>query len=217
MKKRGSKLRKILLRTLLILVFFSSVVAVLTRNKYVQTRIAQYLTSYISSELKAKVSIKAVEIDFLSNFQLEDFLIEDRHGETVFFASTFNFRIAHFSYRKQKIKIHAIELNKLVIHIGDYAGEKGMNFDFISDYFASPTPAKESKPWFFEGRDIKIRNAEFLQFYYKNVQSRTSPMCITMIIYSFGILILIFHDGPWMIFMEIDSKLKNLKQKSVVD
>ncbi len=175
MKKRGSKLRKILLRTLLILVFFSSVVAVLTRNKYVQTRIAQYLTSYISSELKAKVSIKAVEIDFLRNFHLEDFLIEDRHGDTVFFASTFNFRIAHFSYRKQKIKIHAIELNKLVIHIGDYAGEKGMNFDFISDYFASPTPAKESKPWFFEGRDIKIRNAEFLQFYYKNGPIKNIP------------------------------------------
>jgi hypothetical protein len=150
-------------------------VAVLTRNKYVQTRIAQYLTSYISSELKAKVSIKAVEIDFLRNFHLEDFLIEDRHGDTVFFASTFNFRIAHFSYRKQKIKIHAIELNKLVIHIGDYAGEKGMNFDFISDYFASPTPAKESKPWFFEGRDIKIRNAEFLQFYYKNGPIKNIP------------------------------------------
>jgi hypothetical protein len=151
------------------------VVAVLTRNKYVQTRIAQSITNYLSNELKAKVSIKAVEIDFLRNFHFEDFLIEDRHGDTVFFASTFNFRIEHFSYRKQKIGIHAIELNKLVIHIGDYAGEKGMNFDFISDYFAAPTPAKKSKPWFFEGSDIKIRNAEFLQFYYKNGPIKNIP------------------------------------------
>ncbi len=168
MKKRGSKLRKILLRTLLILVFFSSVVAVLTRNKYVQTRIAQSVTNYLSSELKAKVSIKAVEIDFLRNFHFEDFLIQDRHGDTLFFASTFNFRIAHFSYRKQKIDIRAVELNQLVIHIGDYAGEKGMNFDFISDYFSSPAPEEKTKPWFFEASNIKIRNAEFLQFYYKN-------------------------------------------------
>ena len=87
----------------------------LTRNKYVQTRIAQSITNYLSNELKAKVSIKAVEIDFLRNFHFEDFLIEDRHGDTVFFASTFNFRVEHFSYRKQKIGIHAIELNKLVI------------------------------------------------------------------------------------------------------
>ncbi len=165
LKKRGSKLRKILLRLLLILVFFSSVVAVLTRNKHVQTKIAQYVTAYLSKELKAKVSIKAVEIDFLRNFHFEDFLIEDRHGDTLFFASTFNFRIAHFSYRKQKMDIRGVEINKLIIHIGQYKAEKKMNFEFIGDYFSGDT-GKVSKPWEFDIRNIRVRRAEYLQFDY---------------------------------------------------
>lgn len=151
---------------LLILVFFSSVVAVLTRNKHVQTRIAKYITSYISKELKAKVSIKAVEIDFLRNFHFEDFLIEDQHGDTLFFASTFNFRIAHFSYPKQKIDIQGVEINKLVIHIGVYEAEKKMNFEFISEYFGGG-PKTPSKPWEFDIRNIKVRKSEFLQFDYR--------------------------------------------------
>jgi len=61
-------------------------VAVLTRNKFVQTEIAQYLTGYLSKELGTKVSVKAVEIDFLRNYHLEDLLILDKHNDTIFYA-----------------------------------------------------------------------------------------------------------------------------------
>lgn len=175
MKKRGSKLRKILLRTLLLLVFFSSAVAVLTRNRFVQTRIAKYVTSYLSKELGAKVSLKSVEIDFLRNYHFEEILILDKHSDTIFFAKTFNANIAHFSLPKHKIDLKDVELNQLAIHIGYYKNEKVFNYQFIEDYFKSTDTVSKSAPWKINIRNISLVNANFTQFDYRPADFKTIP------------------------------------------
>lgn len=175
MKKRSSKLRKILLRTLLLLVFFSSMVAVLTRNKFVQTEIAQYLTGYLSKELGTKVSVKAVEIDFLRNYHLEDLLILDKHNDTIFYAKTFNANMAHFSLRKRKIDLKDIELNKMAIHIGIYKNEKVVNYQFIEDYFKSSDTTSESAPWKINIKNIQLVDANFTQFDFRPKDFKNIP------------------------------------------
>ena len=149
--------------------------AVLTRNKFVQTEIAQYLTGYLSDELGTKVSVKAVEIDFLRNYHLEDLLVLDKHNDTIFYAKTFNANIAHFSFRKRKIDLKYIELNKMAIHIGYYKNEKVVNYQFIEDYFKSADTTSKSKPWKINIKNIQLVDANFIQFDFRPADFRNIP------------------------------------------
>ena len=77
--------------------FFSSILAVLTRNKWVQTKLAQYIAEQVQTQLGVEVEIKAVEIDFLRNFHLEGILMRDLHKDTFLYVRTLNAQLQNWN------------------------------------------------------------------------------------------------------------------------
>lgn len=167
MKKRGSKLRKFFLRTLLSLVFFSSVIAVATRNPWVQTKLAKYAVHYLSTKLHTKITLSGVEIDFLRNFHFEDLTIYDQQNDTIFYAKSFDFRVSYFSFSDQKINLQYLELNHLVSKLGFYPKQKKQNFEFIFDYLSSKDTSTKGSNWKINIRNIDLIESRFTQFDYE--------------------------------------------------
>jgi len=56
---------------LLSFLLFTGSTVVLSRNHWVQNYLAQRMVNYLSSELKTKVELGYVEIDFLRNIRFE--------------------------------------------------------------------------------------------------------------------------------------------------
>ncbi len=168
MKRRGSKLRKFILRSLLIAVFLSSVLAVLTRNKIVQTKVTQYLAKELSKELGTKIEIGGVEIDFLRNFHLESICVYDKHSDTLLYSKTLDFTIQDASFSKKRMLISDLDFYKLLVKMGEYPGENKLNYEFIEEYFSQDTAPTTGKSWDVYLSNINIIESEFCYFYGKS-------------------------------------------------
>lgn len=168
MKRRGSKLRKFILRSLLIVVFLSSVLAVLTRNKIVQTKVTQYLARELAKELGTKIEIGGVEVDFLRNFHLESICVYDKHSDTILFSKTLDFRIQEAFISNKKMLISDLDFYKLLVKMGEYPGENKLNYEFIEEYFTQDTTPTSGKSWDVFLSNINLIESEFCYFYGKS-------------------------------------------------
>lgn len=124
---------------------------------------SQRAANYLSDELKTKVSIEGVNIQFFTSIVLEGIYIQDLHGDTLLYAPDFVVNMSNFSYGNKYISIDGITLTNAVIKLKKYKGEKGLNFRFIQQYFASEdtTTSSEPSPWKVDIGDIKLENVRF--------------------------------------------------------
>lgn len=121
-----------------------SVIAVLTRNRWVQTRISQYFANEISQSLGVEVSIQGVEVDFLRNFHFEGFLMKDLHLDTMIYGRTLDFRISDWAMAKNEFKINHLDVFGLLFRMGNYDAEEKFNYEyvFIKDSSQADIPLK---------------------------------------------------------------------------
>ena len=178
LRKERSKIRKILLRTLLFVVFFSSILAVLTRNKWVQTKLAQYITEQVQTQLGVEVEIKAVEIDFLRNFHLEGILMRDLHKDTFLYVRTLNAQLQNWNLTQNAFDLNSIELFAPLVKMGQYESDSLLNYEEI--FARLPKDTQTSKPvrLIFEG--IALKNGTFVFFdgeeaFRKNITGEFNP------------------------------------------
>jgi hypothetical protein len=160
LEKKRSKIRKILLRSLLLLVFLMSVLAVLTRNRWVQTRISQYFADEISQSLGVEVSIQGVEVDFLRNFHFEGFLMKDLHLDTMIYGRTLDFRISDWNMAENEFKVNHLDAFGLLFRMGNYDGEEKFNYEyvFLEDSSQANVPLKLTID------DVSLHQCEYVFF-----------------------------------------------------
>ena len=108
-----------------------SVIAVLTRNRWVQTRISQYFANEISQSLGVEVSIQGVEVDFLRNFHFEGFFMKDLHNDTMIYGRTLDFRISDWDMAKNEFKINHLDAFGLLFRMGNYDAEEKFNYEYV--------------------------------------------------------------------------------------
>ena len=151
-----------MLRTLLALVFLSSVVAVLTRNRKVQTQIARYLTYKFTELTGADIHIGSVEVDFLRNFHVEDLVIFDLHKDTLLKLKSLDFRINEVNFPKNTVRVTQVILNHGYFKMGQYPNEPRFNYEMILNRLGSDTTS--SKPWGVQVDQIKLISTDYVYF-----------------------------------------------------
>ena len=162
LKKERSKIRKILLRTLLLLVFFSSILAVLTRNKWVQTQLAQYIAAQFQDNIGIELEIKAVEIDFLRNFHIEGILVRDLHRDTLISIRVLDAQLQNWNLKKNEFKIGDFELFYPFVKMGKYDSDSLLNYEEILAKL--PKDTANSRPLQIALDGIKINNGSYVFF-----------------------------------------------------
>ncbi|MCH2225501.1 MAG: AsmA family protein, partial [Crocinitomicaceae bacterium] len=160
-----TKLLKISGRTLLVLfewlVILLIFVAFTIRSYRVQTYIAKQVASYLSAELDAEINIGKVDILYPDRLALDDFIMFDQSGDTLFAGETVFVTLENFDITKQKYDIRKVFIENGYVHIQkDTAGI--MNLQYLKDYFSSDKPkTSNNKNLTFNIKEVGLSNCTF--------------------------------------------------------
>ena len=133
------------------------------RTPRIQTWLVQRVTSYLAGELKTQVTLDRIEIEFFRTLNLQGLYIEDLHHDTLLYAGEIRVTIELFNLNANKIYLSDIDLRDGVIKLQKYPDEKGLNFNFIVDYFSvEKTDTTPSKPFDFNPGEITLTNIVFV-------------------------------------------------------
>lgn len=174
---------------------FSGTVVVLSRNHIVQNYIVQRMAQYLSKELKTKVELGYVEIDFLRNIHLEHLRIYDRQGDTMIEIRQIEAKVSILDLVKGVVQLSEVTLFKPKVKIGFHPGVDDLNIDFFVNFFDPPGKKSTGKGFDFTIRDVKIIDGIFVNFdgnqksadsYFDPLYQRFSEMNIAMDSLVFG-------------------------------
>ncbi len=141
----------------------------------VQTYLGKEVSAYLSKQLKTKIDIKAVNVDFFKTLNLEGIYVEDLHHDTLMYGGKIGCKIKLFSLKSKQIEFDLTELDNITCKVIYYKGEKGLNFQFIADYFSSPSTAKKNtSPSEFKlgYGNLSLNNVRFV---YKDADNKYIP------------------------------------------
>ena len=150
---------------LLSFLLLTGTAVVLSRNHWVQNYIVQRLVNHLSSELKTKVEIGYVEIDFLRNVHVERLRIYDQDKDTLIEVRKLEARVARVDFNKKEVVLSHVELYKGYMKLGFHSASNIMNIDFLVDYFSPKSAVKTpGKVWEIKMQDAKLVETDFLYF-----------------------------------------------------
>ncbi len=158
-----AKLLKILGRSLGILfewlLIFLILFAFAIRTPAVQTYLAKQATAYLSEELGTEFKIDQVAILFFDEIALDGVLIRDLNQDTIVAVKTIYIGISDWDLKKSTFYLKNVAVENATIHIvQDEEGE--YNFQFIKDYFKSPSTKKQKPPTLY-ANEVTISNTFF--------------------------------------------------------
>ncbi len=157
----SKKILRILLWTVAVLLLLIGSSFVLLQVPSVQTWLAQRATAYLSDELKTKVTVGKVSIQFFKKVSLKNLYIEDLHHDTLFYADELLIDIKELSTSQHYLDLNKITLDHAKFFLTRHHGENSDNLKFLSDYFASGDTSATSAKWTIKLRDVRFEDVTF--------------------------------------------------------
>ena len=143
---------------LFVLVLFGSLWGLLQLTP-VQNWLTSKVTSTLSKNLKTKVSIRHIELDFFNKMSLEGLLVEDRKHDTLVYAGTAKVNITDWFFVKDMATLKYVGLTDAIIHIN--RTDSIWNYQFLLDYFSSPKKSSQNGGIDFDLQVLKFENVLF--------------------------------------------------------
>jgi hypothetical protein len=170
---------KTVLFSLLVIVILCSLAFVAVQSEIVQTWSAKKLTTYLSKELNANLSIERVKISLISNVTLEGVYVSDKHHDTLIYGKNIIVDVSGFNYQKRQLKLDAVELIDVKVKLLKYKNEEDWNFQYLADYFASKDTINVDtikSPWKISYGDLKLNNVDFTYHLLRDTDKVVSNM-----------------------------------------
>ncbi len=131
------------------------------QTEFVQNRMVQFATNKLSNELGVEVKIKKVSLSFFNKLNMEGMMIRDKQKDTLLYAGQVRVRITDWFFLKDKAELKFIGLEDAVINLK--RKDSIWNYQFIVDYFDSPTSTKKKKSSFIlDLKKIDLKNIRFV-------------------------------------------------------
>ena len=148
---------------LLSLFLFTIILVYAIRLPAFQTWIVQRAASYLSAELQTTVRLDKIQIEFFRTLSIHGLYVEDQQGDTLLHASEISTIIELFSPGNNKIYLSGVSVIDATFKLQKYKGQKGLNLNFIIEYFDSGKKDTASSVQFdFNPGDIKLENVVFV-------------------------------------------------------
>jgi hypothetical protein len=132
------------------------------RTSTVQTWLVQKAATYLSAELKTKVTLRSIDIEFFRTVAIEGLYVEDLQHDTLLYAGEIRTVIDLFNPGEQRIYLSGVDLKDAIFKLQKYENTKGLNIDFIIDYFDSGEKKSASKPFDFNPGEVRLSNVTFV-------------------------------------------------------
>lgn len=101
-----------------------------------QNWIVNRVTTKLSKDLNAKVSIRNVEFGLFNKMLLQGTLVHDKKNDTLLYAETAKVNITDWFFLKDNITLKYIALDDAIINLN--RKDSTWNYQFLVDYFSSP-------------------------------------------------------------------------------
>ncbi len=122
----------------------------------------KFATDKISAELGTEVSIKNISLSLFNKLNMEALLIRDKQKDTILYAGQLRVRITDWFFLKEKAELKYIGLEDAVIKL--QRKDSVWNYQYIVNYFDSPSPSKKKKSAFeLSLKKIDLKNIRFIQ------------------------------------------------------
>lgn len=131
------------------------------QTSLVQNWLVGIATKKLSAELGTEVSIKHVSISLFNKLNLEGALVRDKQKDTLLYAGTLKVRITDWFFLKDKVELKYIGLEDAVVKL--QRRDSVWNYQFIADYFSSPSPKKKKGSIDLNLKKLDLKNITFLQ------------------------------------------------------
>lgn len=130
----------LILLTVIILLYLA------IQTDIVQNALVRYATGKLGNSLGVEVRINKVSFSFFSKVSMDGTLIRDQQKDTLLYASSLKLNITDWFFLKDKAELKFIGLENAVVKL--QRKDSIWNYQFIADYFSSPTSTKKKKKGF---------------------------------------------------------------------
>ncbi|MEI2707667.1 MAG: hypothetical protein V9E96_01460 [Chitinophagaceae bacterium] len=129
----------------------------------VQNLLVKYTSKKLSAALGTTVSVKHVNFSFLNSADIEGVFVQDKRKDTLLYAGQLKVRITDWFIFKDKAELKYIGLEDAVIKL--HRTDSIWNYQFIVDYFSSPTPTSAKKK---SGLVLTLKKIDFKNLHFIN-------------------------------------------------
>jgi hypothetical protein len=156
------KTLKISSATLLIIILLLGGAYIALRSSRVQTKLTQYIASYLSDKFGATVSVRGVDIGFFNSLILEGLYVEDLHHDTLIYADIIRANITGVGIQQNHLQVSRLTLEETKVYLRKYTEDEGkLNLQFIIDAMGKKDTTKVSAPWTFDVSALRLRQTSF--------------------------------------------------------
>jgi hypothetical protein len=156
-----------------VLVFaFGIILFFIIQTSSFQTYLGRKATDWLSNELKTELKIERIDIDFFNSVSLNGILIKDLRSDTLIYLKDLTCKLNELDLKNNKIHFNQLAVNNGTVKSIIYKNDSLPNYQFLVDYFSSPTDTTTSKPFDLDYGDIKMSN---LNLVYKNENDTLKP------------------------------------------
>ncbi len=145
------KIIKIIKRTALwISVSLASIIIlaiILVQIPYIQTLIAHKIAKDLSVKLGVEVNIGKVSLSVFLNVSFSDLSIKDKHHHNLLKVDEAYAFVNNISFKDKSLKFSKITLVCPDIYLRKYKNDSTFNYQFLIDYFSSPSSTESKYPW----------------------------------------------------------------------
>ncbi|MBL7760619.1 MAG: translocation/assembly module TamB domain-containing protein [Sediminibacterium sp.] len=149
-------------RTILIFIAILLVLYIAIQTDYVQNKLVHYATGKLSKALGTEVRIRQVSISLFNKLNLEGMLVRDQKKDTILYAGQLKVRMTDWFFLRNKAVLKYVGLEDAVVKL--QRTDSVWNYQFIADYFASPSPKPKDTTGGLELdlKKIDLKNVHFL-------------------------------------------------------
>ncbi len=127
---------------------------------FVQNWIVSSVSTKLSENLKAKVSIQHIDYSFFDKMNLQGLLVEDQHKDTLVYAGSVRVNITDWFFLKDKAVLQYVSLSNAVVNM--HRTDSVWNYQFLIDYFSSPKKTTSKKGGIeFDLKMLELENIHF--------------------------------------------------------
>lgn len=128
-----------------------------------QNWVAKQITGRLSKDLRTKININHVSFTLFNRMDLKGVYVEDQNKDTLLSAGLVRVRITDWFFFKDTADLKYIGLKNAVVNFN--RTDSIWNYNFLSDYFSSPSgkPKKKKAGIKFHLKKIVLDNVAFIQ------------------------------------------------------
>ncbi len=120
--------------------------------------------NHLSSELKVKVQIDEVSIDYFDRLSAKNLIIEDRNQDTLIYIAELTADYDLFTFSKEILNLDKVVINNADVNIGVYDTTNQLNIQFLVDYFNPKDSKTQNEPPKLSFDKIELNSSRFHYF-----------------------------------------------------